>query len=164
MLAVVLVSLAAGIGFRFAANQPPPQTPDSAPFFAAVSVLSTEPVAHYSGLGREAGVSWDLDVTSGGEQLGTVSVGGERISLLSVGGKTYIKAPPDLLASLPSSDTADSLRGKWITGDETLGDMLPQGLQEPQALAQQLWSALSAGAKFPAVGTLPPAHRTACFG
>ena len=150
----LVVALVAGltVWLNVAGTAQPPNL-DWRPFYSAVFNLSAEPMAHYTGTSADGTESWDLDVTSGGEQLGTVTVDGQQISVMSVGGKTYLKPPASLLAGLPSGDDADdAVTGKWITGDATLAALLPQGLDTPLDLSAELWTALTASTDFPLVG------------
>jgi len=153
IFAALVISLIAGLSLWLTVGRPTAPAADWEPFYSAVFDLSAEPVAHYTGSG--SGASWDLDVTNNGEQIGTVTTDGETIHVLSVGGKLYIKSPADLLADLSSgssSDSPDSLQGKWITGDDSLTSGLPQGLQSPRTIADQLWTALSGHVEFPKIG------------
>ncbi|WP_435172814.1 hypothetical protein [Actinacidiphila sp. bgisy145] len=125
-----------------------------APFYLALDNLAAQPVVHYSGSAAGVG-EWDLKVTSGGEELGTVSFAGQQIDILTVGGRTYVKPPQELLAGLPGDAPSSALKGQWITGDDTLSAALPKGLGTPAALADSLWAGLEKATDFPQVGDAP---------
>lgn len=130
---------------------------DKEPFYRAVASLSVQPVVRYSGTAPD-GARWDLDITDGGEQIGTVTPSAglttkaEQVSVLAVGGKVFVKPPPDLLADLPSTVPPSAVQGKWVTGDDSLTGILPQDLQSPLDIAATLWSGLDQTAEFPKVG------------
>jgi hypothetical protein len=118
------------------------------PFYMAVSDLALQPVAHYTGSTPDGG-SWDLNVTGGGEGIGTVTEDGQQIDVLSVAGKTYVKPPQSLLNDLPSGQQASSLQGKWLTGDEALTSVLPAMPEGPADMADRLWQSLAGATDFP---------------
>jgi len=125
---------------------------DRAPFFLAVAALSREPAVHYSGALPD-GTSWDMEATSGGQQLGKVIVGGQQIGILVVDGVTYIKPPAGMVDSLlPAGLPADAVRGKWVTGADGLASALPRTPASPLALASSLFGALEQTTDFPVVG------------
>ena len=120
-----------------------------APFYLAVADLASMPMVQYAGSAPSSGTSWDLEVTRAGEQLGTFTTAGQQFDVMTVDGKTYVKVSPTLLASLPAGVSAAGLQGKWITGDDALTSVLPQGLASPSTLAYQLWLDLGRTAEFP---------------
>ena len=128
---------------------------DRTPFYLAVAHLFATPAVQYSGSAPGTGTSWDMSVTSGGEQLGTVTVGGQQIGVMTVGGRTYVKPPQSLLAGLGAAASATGLQGKWITGDDSLTGAVPQGLASPSQLAYQLWLDIGAATDFPKAGAAP---------
>ena len=146
-----MIAVLAGVGVWRTESQPGPP-PNRLPFYLAVSNLWTEPVADYSGSVQGGAVSWDLKAARSGETLGTVTVAGQQISVMTVGGKTYVKPTPDMLAGLSTGVSASSVQGKWITGDDSLTDLLPQSLASPAAVATALWKELDAATDFPKVG------------
>lgn len=148
VLAAVLAGLAAS---PLAPWRDEPQQ-QRAPFYLAVADLATLPMVHYTGSAPSAGTSWDLEVTREGERLGTFTASGQKTDVMTAGGKTYVKASPDLLASLPAGVSVAGLQGKWITGDDILTRALPQGLVAPSKLAYRLWLELGRTTRFPRVG------------
>jgi len=149
---VLILAIVAGVLAWPSSTASQASATQTAPFYEAVSNLSAQPVIDYSGSVPGDGVSWDVHVTNGGEETGTVSADGEQISILAVAGKTYFKLPQDLLSTLPSGVSGSEVSGKWVTGDDELTSMLPTGLGSPIDLAAQLWTDLDGVTEFPAVG------------
>ena len=152
----LVIAVIAGVGVWRTTSQNGPQ-PNRLPFYLAVTSLLTEPVAHYSGSAEGGAARWDLEATNGGETLGTVTVAGQQISVMTVGGKTYVKPTPQMLAGLPAGVSASSVQGKWVTGDDSLSNLLPQALASPSVLGTALWKELGTATDFPKTGarTIP---------
>ncbi|WP_460728886.1 nucleic acid/nucleotide deaminase domain-containing protein [Nocardia heshunensis] len=125
---------------------------NTAPFYAAVVDLMSQPAAYYTGTGAQ-GDTWDVRATSGGEVLGKATSGGDSTDVLVVGGKTYAKPPKSkVAANLPHGASLSSVDGKWLTGADDLADGIPSGVLSPRELATQLLQALDHANGFPRVG------------
>ncbi|MEV6771269.1 nucleic acid/nucleotide deaminase domain-containing protein [Nocardia sp. NPDC051030] len=125
---------------------------NTSPFYAAVVDLLTQSAAHYTGSDSQ-GASWDVRATSGGEMLGKVTTAGQQTDVLTVDGKTYVKPPATKdVPNLPRGLSTKSVRGKWITGSDDLGNSVPAGVWSPRQLATELLHALDQTTAYPRVG------------
>ena len=154
VIAAAVVALGVGLGAAYGAGPSSvAPVPDAAPFYLAVFGLSVEPMMQYTG--RDAGqdASWQLTVTNGGEELGTLTSEGSQTPVMVVGGLTYFKPPAALLANLPGGESAAQLANTWITGDDSLEALLPAAPPpSPAQLASAIDRALAGSPQFPAVG------------
>ncbi|MBO0806433.1 MAG: hypothetical protein J2P25_25570 [Nocardiopsaceae bacterium] len=130
-----------------------PPLPNRGPFYLALFDLSQQPMLRYSG--SSSGVNWNVVVSSGGQELGSFTVDGQRVGVMKVGGRTFVKPPPGLIGNLPGDLHASQLRGKWLTGDDTLTTELPSGLDTPAQLAKGFQADLKDGSDFPHIGAAP---------
>ncbi len=139
-IGVLVVGLVAGLPVWRGSRE---SAPDRGPFVTALADLAAQPAIRYrTSLGSAAG-SVDLQVTSAGDTMGTVSVLGEKISTLTINGTSYVRMP-NLLGSKSPDPTG--LSGKWVTGrtaPATAGaGAEPKDARTPAALANRLYSAL----------------------
>jgi len=150
-----VLAVVAYLFWPFGGSEPAPAPKmNVAPFYYAVAGLDDDSVIRYSGSSSEDGTSWDITVTSGGQETGTVTVDGEKIPALSVGGVTYVKPPESDLSLLSESSSipVSDLDGRWLAGDTDVTDRLPQGLKTPAELASALRSELMKTNAYPVVG------------
>jgi hypothetical protein len=150
--AVVALGVAVGAAYGATPSSSVP-VPDAAPFYLAVFNLSVEPVMRYSGTNLDDSGTWQLAVTRDGEDVGTLTTNGLSVPVMAVGGTAYFKPPAALLSDLPGGESVAQLANTWITGDDSLTELLPiTALPNPAKLAGQLSSALSHSPQFPVVG------------
>jgi Pretoxin HINT domain len=150
-LGVVLAMLAGLVVSQSISGQAAPRK-NVAPFLFALMGLANDPLVHYAGSSPEAGASWDISVTSGGEKLGTFTTAGQKYGVLTVSGVTYVKPPPSDLTRLDTNIPPSALRGQWIAGDSDVIGQLPANLAAPQDLANTLFSEIGQVSDYPLLG------------
>lgn len=134
--------------------------PRRAPFYLAISALSRTEMIHYSGFMPDTHDTWDLHVTSAGDELGVMTVRGGRDEVMTVGDTTYVKPPKDRLAEYSGNAPTSDLAGTWLTGDGGVTEARPLGLETPSKIAYELWRDLGTATDFPRVGAATARVRT----
>lgn len=120
----------------------PAVSPQQAPFDEAADALAQSTAAHYTSTAPGSGSGIDVQVTGNGEAVGSASYLGQRFQLLVVEGIFYLKMPSAVIELLPDTVPKDQLKDRWITGDDTLAEQLPQIAWEPWRLAMAVRGAL----------------------
>ncbi|MEU0540315.1 nucleic acid/nucleotide deaminase domain-containing protein [Nocardia sp. NPDC005978] len=147
--AAFTVSIATGCGATVPGT--PIAEPNSAPFYAAVLDLMTQPVASVRSA-KTDGINWNLDITSDGWSVGQKVANIDYTDVLQTGAASYAKPPRELLAAnLPRGKSVDSLYGKWITGTDAFLGGVPVGLK-PDEVGGALLAELDQVRDFPRVG------------
>jgi len=155
VLGAVLVALALTLGltYRFAGRTGP--AIDRAPFDAAVANLAKAPVVHYQGTTFNGSTTWDIRVTSHGEDVGTITAEGDDAKLFTVAGTPYAQLSDDVASTVAEElGMPDSVfTGKWMASTRiSTQPMFAQVLATlltPAKLADQLRTALAGTWRFP---------------
>jgi hypothetical protein len=150
--AVGLFVVLAGVATSLWAPWRDAGAPRRAPFYLAVSALSRTSMIHYAGFMPDTHNTWDLHVTSTGDELGVMTVRGGRHDVMTVGAATYFKPPKDRLAQYAGDAPTSDLAGVWLTGDGGVTEARPLGLEQPSKVAYELWRDLGAATDFPRIG------------
>jgi hypothetical protein len=121
---VVLALAAAGCGGGSKSNGEATKTPAQVVADAKAAATSAKAV-HVSGAITDAGQPLTLDITivkdAGGQ--GTMSESGLKFEIIRVGNKAYIKGSDAFLRKFAGTAGAQLLRGKWLQGSATTGDL-----------------------------------------
>jgi hypothetical protein len=150
--AIGLVLVLVGGYFGWSAVSSSAPQPNSTPFYYAAFNLAGQPMVRYSSSDPASGSSWNITVTSGGEESGTFTTSGEQYGVLEVGGVTYVKPPQADLDEIDTSIPVSDLQGQWLAGDTDVTGLIPQTLVPPEELADILLAGFGTGAPFPTVG------------
>ncbi|WP_394362820.1 SON protein [Amycolatopsis sp. SB7-3] len=111
------------------------------PFEQALAGLSSAPAVRNSTSAVGGMIETDVKTTAYGETSGTMSFQGKKIEILVVGGKVFFKAPDGMLPGA-STDSAEELKDRWITGEDELFGPVLQQFESPEKLATRLREAL----------------------
>lgn len=121
---VVLALAVAGCGGGSKSNGEAAKTADQVVNDAKTAATSAKAV-HVSGAITDAGQPLTLDITivkdAGGR--GTMSESGLKFEIIRVGNKAYIKGSDAFLRKFAGAAGAQLLRGKWLQGSATTGDL-----------------------------------------
>jgi hypothetical protein len=121
---VVLTLAAAGCGGGSKSNGEATKTADQVVSDAKGAATAAKAV-HVSGAITDAGQPLTLDITivkdAGGQ--GTMSEAGLKFEIIRVGNKAYIKGSDAFLRKFAGAAGAQLLRGKWLQGSATSGDL-----------------------------------------
>jgi hypothetical protein len=121
---VVLTLAVAGCGGGSKSNAEATKTADQVVRDAKAAAISANAV-HVSGAITDAGRPLTLDITivkdAGGQ--GTMSEAGLKFEIIRVGNKAYIKGSDAFLRKFAGAAGAQLLRGKWLQGSATTGDL-----------------------------------------
>jgi hypothetical protein len=120
----VLALAAAGCGGGSRSNGESKKTAEQVVTDAKAAAVSAKAV-HVSGAITDAGQPLTLDITivkdAGGR--GTMSESGLQFEIIRVGNKAYIKGSDGFLRKFAGAAGAQLLRGKWLQGSATTGDL-----------------------------------------
>jgi hypothetical protein len=121
---VILALVAAGCGGGSKANGEASKSPEQVVTDAKAAAVAAKAV-HVSGAITDAGQPLTLDITivrdAGGQ--GTMSESGLEFEIIRVGNKAYIKGSDAFLRKFAGAAGAQLLRGKWLQGSATTGDL-----------------------------------------
>ena len=91
----------------------------------AKAAATSAKAVHVSGAITDAGQPLTLDITivKGAGGQGTMSESGLKFEIIRVGNKAYIKGSAAFLRKFAGAAGAQLLRGKWLQGSATTGDL-----------------------------------------
>jgi hypothetical protein len=121
---VVLSLAAAGCGGGSKSNGEAAKTATQVVADAKDAATSAKAV-HVAGSITDAGQPLTLDITivKGSGGMGTMSESGLKFEIIRVGDKAYIKGSDAFLRKFAGAAGAQLLRGKWLQGSATTGDL-----------------------------------------
>jgi hypothetical protein len=124
LVVLVLAVASAGCGGGTKGNGEATKTANQVVADAKAAAVSAKAV-HVAGAITDAGQALTLDITivkgEGGQ--GTMSESGLKFDIIRVGNKAYIKGSRAFLRKFAGAAGAQLLRGKWLQGSATTGDL-----------------------------------------
>ncbi|MEU4597541.1 Hint domain-containing protein [Nocardia sp. NPDC023988] len=92
----------------------------SAPFYQALSSLSSKPALRYRTTVPSSAHTWDVTVTATGDTTGTVSVDGQSSEIVRAGGQLYLGPASGTRDDLGRAPVSAANRDKWQTAPEPI--------------------------------------------